>query len=116
MENNTNKSSYVLRMVAGGYLMYLAYNILVAVFNGEATTHVAILGTAAVIFMALGAIILISGIRGMKKAAHADATMLEEEEANAESEEAAEAEETENVETETVEAAEDADETETADE
>ena len=91
---NNNKGSYVLRMIAGGYLIYLAYNILTAAMRGETEGHTVPVTIAAVVFIVMGAIILVFGVRGMMQISKEENEMTEEPEKSEEEEETVEAIET----------------------
>lgn len=62
-----NRSSSVLRMVAGAYVLYQAYGIITGVISGDAGSNPTILIIAAILFVIFGGWILVMGIRGMKK-------------------------------------------------
>ena len=55
----------VIHIIAGAYLIYLAYPLFVGIRTGEisGTTSVLIMGGAGVLFVGCGGFILISGIR-----------------------------------------------------
>lgn len=60
-----DRFSYVLRTIAGAYLIYLSYNILSSVAKGETGNHTIPVTIAAVIFIILGAVLVVFGVRGM---------------------------------------------------
>lgn len=60
-----DRFSYILRTVAGLYLIYLSYNILTAVMRGETGNHTLFVTIAAVIFIIAGAALAIFGGRGL---------------------------------------------------
>lgn len=62
-----NKGSSVLRIVAGFYVISLAYKLITAVMRGETDANSTVLVVAAIIFIILGGFILFLGLRGMKK-------------------------------------------------
>lgn len=66
MQGGNEKFSYILRTVAGAYLCYLSYSILRAVMNGETEGHSVLVSVCAVVFIIIGVILMIAGVRGMK--------------------------------------------------
>lgn len=62
------KRSGILRLVAGAYLVYLAYSLFKGVRAGDTGNPVVMMG-AAIIFAVLGAVIVYFGIRGLRQQA-----------------------------------------------
>ena len=63
---NRENSSNILRVVAGGYLLYLSYQMIQSLRAGEAGNKVVIIAAIG-LFIILGAGILYWGIKGMIK-------------------------------------------------
>ncbi|MGI6008498.1 MAG: hypothetical protein ACOX8E_13575 [Ruminococcus sp.] len=91
MQND--RFSYILRTIAGAYLIYLSYKILSSVMNGETGGHSVPVTIAAVIFIILGAVLVVFGARGLIRMQKESQQETAEEETVAE--EAIEAAETE---------------------
>lgn len=99
-----DRFSYVLRTIAGAYLIYLSYNILSSVAKGETGNHTIPVTIAAVIFIILGAVLVVFGVRGMIRMQKEGEQEIEEDGAETEViEEAEETEEAEEVNAETAE-------------
>ena len=64
--NGNEKFSYIMRTVAGAYLCYLSYSILKSVVSGDTGSRSILVTICAVIFIILGVILIIAGLRGMK--------------------------------------------------
>lgn len=96
-----DRFSYVLRTIAGAYLIYLSYNILSSVAKGETGNHTIPVTIAAVIFIILGAVLVVFGVRGMIRMQKEGEQEIEED--GAETEVIEEAEETEEAEEESAE-------------
>jgi len=58
------KTSGILRIVAGGYLIYLAYNLFKSVSSGQSSNYMLMIAFS-VLFVILGGVILYMGIKGM---------------------------------------------------
>jgi|GEM_PF-660165 len=58
------KTSGILRIVAGGYLLYLAYNLFKSVSSGQQGNYTLMI-VFSVLFVILGGVILYMGIKGM---------------------------------------------------
>ena len=58
------KTSGVLRIVAGGYLLYLAYNLFKSVSSGQPGNYTLMIAFS-VLFVILGGVILYMGVKGM---------------------------------------------------
>ena len=63
---NKENSSSIIRVLAGGYLLYLSYQMIGSLRAGEADNEVLVM-VAAIFFIISGAVILYFGIRGMIK-------------------------------------------------
>ena len=63
---NRENSSHIIRTLAGGYLLYLAYSMIKTLRAGEVDNQVITIG-AIVLFIVSGAGILYIGIKGMVK-------------------------------------------------
>ena len=61
---NRENSSHMIRVLVGGYLMYLSYQMIESLRAGEVEDKVLII-VATVAFVISGAVILFYGIRGM---------------------------------------------------
>lgn len=96
-KGGNEKFSYIMRTVAGAYLCYLSYSILKSVVNGETGNRSILITICAVIFIILGVILIIAGLRGMKQLSNQQT----------DDDETAEAEQEPEVEMGTVEALED---------
>ncbi|MGI6011932.1 MAG: hypothetical protein ACOX8H_10625 [Ruminococcus sp.] len=79
MQND--RFSYVLRTIAGAYLIYLSYRILESVAKGETGGHTVPVSVAAVIFIILGAVLVIFGVRGLVRMQKEGQQEAEEEDA-----------------------------------
>lgn len=62
---NRGNSSNILRIVAGAYVMYLAYQMIMSLRAGEVTSNKFIIIAAVVFFIIAGGVIVFFGIRGM---------------------------------------------------
>jgi len=60
------KTSGILRIVAGGYLLYSAYNLFQAVRTGESGNPTLMIAFS-ILFVIVGGVILFTGIKGMKQ-------------------------------------------------
>lgn len=58
------KTSGILRIVAGGYLLYIAYNLFKSVRSGQPGNYTLMIAFS-ILFVILGGIILYMGIKGM---------------------------------------------------
>lgn len=66
MHMDREKTSGVLRIVAGGYLVYTAYNLFQSVRTGQPGNYTLMIACS-VLFLILGGVILYMGIKGMKQ-------------------------------------------------
>ena len=65
------KLYYGIRILVGAYLIYLAVQLLQGVIRGEEGNHVVMI-VAGVLFIAIGVIVIINGIMGLKRNSAAD--------------------------------------------
>ena len=65
------KVYYGIRILVGAYLIYLAVQLLQGVIRGEEGNHVVMI-VAGVLFIAIGVIVIINGIMGLKRNSAAD--------------------------------------------
>ena len=65
------KVYYGIRILVGAYLIYLAVQMLQGVIRGEEGNHVVMI-VAGVLFIAIGVIVIINGIMGLKRNSAAD--------------------------------------------
>ena len=89
MENrHVPRTTLVIRTVAGGYLIYLAYQLLSGLKEGGSMNPAISIG-GAVLFVIAGGIMMFFSLRALKKGEYMEADMKEEteEEAKAEMEE-----------------------------
>lgn len=62
------KIYYIIRIIAGAYVIYLAYSILRDVAAGKTGEHTTVLAIGGVVFVAAGAAFILWGLKGLKKA------------------------------------------------
>ena len=61
-----SKGRYAIRVIAGGYLIYLAYKLIRPVIEGKSGGHAAVNIVAAIAFIAIGAVILYYSLKDYK--------------------------------------------------
>lgn len=62
------KIYYIIRIIAGAYVIYLAYSILRDVAAGKTGEHTTLLAIGGAVFVAAGAAFIFWGLKGLKKA------------------------------------------------
>lgn len=73
------RTSLMIRTIAGGYLIYLAYQLLVGLKDGG-TMNPAISIGVAILFVIAGGIIIFFSLRALKRGEYLEANREEEEE------------------------------------
>lgn len=57
---------YSIKIILGGYLIYLAWNLGSGIYSGQAKDHVVLLGIAAGVFCIVGIAFIILNLRSLK--------------------------------------------------
>jgi|GEM_PF-761173 len=62
-KGNQSKVSYTLRLIAGGYLLYLAYGLFQEIIAGKVIDQKILIIAATIVFTIVGAVLVVTSIR-----------------------------------------------------